>query len=143
MIGNEFHGDDVNAEGAIAIFTLADGLVLAVYPRSELAKDAGVPSGPPTSGEFSIGHAVASRDEVDAVLATARAAGAAMLAEPRDRPRASTRATSRTPMGTCGRCCTTRRSAETIGHLPLVGLSRARGGPGRSGRARAGDVLRR
>jgi predicted lactoylglutathione lyase len=29
---------------------------------------------------------VTSRDEVDAVLATARAAGATMLAEPRDRP---------------------------------------------------------
>lgn len=40
VIGSEFHGDEVNAEGAIAIFTLADGLVLAVYPRSELAKDA-------------------------------------------------------------------------------------------------------
>jgi catechol 2,3-dioxygenase-like lactoylglutathione lyase family enzyme len=86
VIGTEFRGDDVEADGAIAIFTLDDGLILAVYPRSELVKDAGVPPGPPTSGEFSIGHAVASRDEVDAVLATARAAGATMLAEPRGRP---------------------------------------------------------
>ena len=86
IIGSEFRGDDVDANGAIAIFTLDDGLILAVYPRSELAKDAGVPPGPPTSGEFSIGHIVTTRDEVDAVLATARAAGATMLAEPRDRP---------------------------------------------------------
>ena len=86
VIGTEFRGDDVDADGAIATFTLDDGLILAAYPRSELAKDAGVPPGPPTSGEFSIGHAVASRDEVDAVLAAARAAGATMLAEPRDRP---------------------------------------------------------
>ncbi|HEY0814910.1 MAG TPA: VOC family protein [Pseudonocardia sp.] len=86
VIGTEFSGDAVNAEGAIATFTLADGLVLALYPRSELAKDAAVAPGPPVSGEFSIGHAVRSRDEVDAVLATARAAGATMLAEPRDRP---------------------------------------------------------
>jgi uncharacterized protein len=86
VIGTEFRGDGVNADGAIAIFTLDDGLILAVYPRSELAKDAGVPQGSPMSGEFSIGHAVASREEVDAVLATAKAAGATMLAEPRDRP---------------------------------------------------------
>ena len=86
VIGTEWGGDDVDAAGAIAMFTLEGGLVLAVYPRSELAKDAGVPPGAPTSGEFSIGHLVSSRAEVDAALADARAAGATLLAEPRDRP---------------------------------------------------------
>jgi hypothetical protein len=38
------------------MFNLRGGLILTVYPRSELAEDAGVPFGPPKSGEFSIGH---------------------------------------------------------------------------------------
>jgi predicted lactoylglutathione lyase len=38
------------------------------------------------SGTFSLGHLVASRDEVDAVLARAVAAGAEPLGEPHDRP---------------------------------------------------------
>ena len=52
----------------------------------ELAKDAGLPAEPPKSGEFSIGHVVARRDDVDTVLAQARAAGATVLGEPHDRP---------------------------------------------------------
>jgi uncharacterized protein len=86
VIGSEYTDTDTDADGAIAMFTLDGGLILTVYPRSELAKDAGVPQSPPASGEFSIGHAVASRAEVDAVLAAARAAGATLLAAPRDRP---------------------------------------------------------
>ena len=86
VIGTEFRGDDAEADGAVAMFTLDGGLILAVYPRSELAKDAGLPPGPPTAGEFSIGHVVDSRADVDAVLADAKAAGATLLAEPRDRP---------------------------------------------------------
>ena len=86
VVGTEFRDDYTEAAGAIAIFNLEDGLILTVYPRSELAKDPGVPFGPPKSGEFSIGHAVASRTEVDAVLARAKAAGATVLAKPHDRP---------------------------------------------------------
>ena len=37
-------------------------------------------------GEFSIGHAVASRAEVDEVIAQAKAAGAAVTDSPHDRP---------------------------------------------------------
>jgi hypothetical protein len=44
------------------------GLILSLYPRSELAKDARIPRTPPTSGEFSIGHIVRERSEVDALL---------------------------------------------------------------------------
>lgn len=85
VIGTEFRGE-TEADGAVAMFTLDGGLILAVYPRSELAKDAGLPPGPPPAGEFSIGHVVDSRADVDAVLADAKAAGATLLAEPRDRP---------------------------------------------------------
>ena len=72
VIGSEFVGDDVDPAGAVAMFELPDGLILWLYPRTELAKDANVAPGPPKSGEFSLGHAVASKDEVDAVLAQAK-----------------------------------------------------------------------
>ena len=50
------------------------------------AKDANVSLEPPKTGEFSIGHAVASKAEVDAVLAQAEAAGATVTDQPHDRP---------------------------------------------------------
>ena len=86
VIATEFVGDDENPAGAIAMFHLDGNLILALYPRTELAKDAGIAFGPPKSGEFSIGHLVASRDDVDALLAQAEAAGATLTGPPHDRP---------------------------------------------------------
>lgn len=86
LVGTEFVGDDVNPTGTIALFRLQGGLVLSVFPRSELAKDARVPLAEGKSGEFSLGHAVASRAEVDEVMAAAEAAGATVTDAPHDRP---------------------------------------------------------
>jgi catechol 2,3-dioxygenase-like lactoylglutathione lyase family enzyme len=86
VIGTEFAGDDTHPAGAVAMFQLEGGLILALYPRTELAKDANIPLGPPKPGEFSIGHAVASQAAVDAMLAQAQAAGAALTDQPHDRP---------------------------------------------------------
>ena len=86
IVGTEFVGDDVNPAGAIAMFELRNGLILSLYPRTELAKDANIPLGPSETGEFSIGHAVASRAEVDALLTRAEAAGATVTDQPHDRP---------------------------------------------------------
>jgi catechol 2,3-dioxygenase-like lactoylglutathione lyase family enzyme len=86
VIGTEFVGDDTNPAGAAAMFQLETGLILALYPRTELAKDANVPLGAPKSGEFSIGHAVASKADVAALLAQAKAAGATLTGQPHDRP---------------------------------------------------------
>lgn len=86
VIGTEFAGDETNPAGAIAMVHLQGGLILALYPRTELAKDANVPFGPSTAGEFSIGHAVASKAAVDALLAQAAAAGATVTDPPHDRP---------------------------------------------------------
>ena len=69
VIGTEFAGEDTNPAGAVAMFQLQAGLILALYPRTELAKDANVPFGPPKTGEFSLGHAVATKADVDALLA--------------------------------------------------------------------------
>jgi uncharacterized protein len=86
VIGTDFVGDETNPSGVAAMFELEGGLTLALYPRTELAKDANVPFGPPKTGEFSIGHAVASRADVDALLAKAEAAGATRTDEPHERP---------------------------------------------------------
>jgi hypothetical protein len=86
VVATEFHDDISGADGAIAAFTLEGGLILSLYPRSDLAKDAGVPLAPSKSGEFSIGHIVSDRASVDALLGQATAAGATILDEARDRP---------------------------------------------------------
>lgn len=86
VIGTEFVGDEVEPDGAIAMFELQGGVILCLYPRTELAKDAKVPLGPPKTGEFSIGQAVASKAEVDALLTQAQAAGATLTDRPHDRP---------------------------------------------------------
>jgi catechol 2,3-dioxygenase-like lactoylglutathione lyase family enzyme len=85
LIGTEFRGDEDTPDGTTAVFQLDGGLMLSIYPRSELAKDAGVPLAGAKPGEFSIGHVVATRTEVDEVIAQARAAGA-VATDPHDRP---------------------------------------------------------
>jgi hypothetical protein len=86
VVATELVDDETNAAGAIAMFHLRGGLILALYPRSELAKDADIPFGPPKTGEFSIGQLVESRAEVDALLARAEQAGATLTGPPHDRP---------------------------------------------------------
>ena len=86
IVATEFVGDANNASGAVVMFDLADGLILALYPRTELAKDAAVPYAPAKTGEFSVGQLVGNKDEVDAVLAAAAAAGATVTDPARERP---------------------------------------------------------
>jgi hypothetical protein len=76
VIATDYTGDDTHPAGAIALVHLDGGQILSLYPRTDLAKDAGIPAGPAQSGEFSLGQIVATRDDVDAVLARAEAAGA-------------------------------------------------------------------
>jgi uncharacterized protein len=86
VIGTEFVGSDIEPAGAVVMFHLEGGLILALYPRTELAKDASVPIGEEKTGEFSIGHAVESRAAVDELLARAEASDAVLTAPPSDRP---------------------------------------------------------
>ncbi len=62
--------------GAVAFFDLEGGLKLAVWERASIAHDAGLPKSGRGATEFTIGHNVRSRDEVDAVMSEAAAAGA-------------------------------------------------------------------
>lgn len=65
------------AEG-VAFFQ-AGGVVLSLYPRTELAKDAGLaPEGSGFPG-IALAHNTRTRDEVDAVLAEAVAAGGTLV----------------------------------------------------------------
>jgi catechol 2,3-dioxygenase-like lactoylglutathione lyase family enzyme len=86
IIATEFQRDERSGAGAIAIFRLDGGLILSIYPRAELAHDAKVALMQPSSGEFSIGQLVDSREAVDAALALAEAAGATITDQPHDRP---------------------------------------------------------
>jgi uncharacterized protein len=85
VVGTQWTDGRTGADGAVAMFELDGGLLLNLYPRSDLAKDAAIPVGPPHSGEFSLAQLVRSRDEVDELLENAAAAGAAVTA-PHDRP---------------------------------------------------------
>jgi uncharacterized protein len=86
IVGTEFVRDDEAPGGAAAMFELEGGLLLSLYGRDDLEQDASVTFDAPGRGEFSIGHLVASKDDVDAVLAEAQAAGATLTEEPHDRP---------------------------------------------------------
>lgn len=86
VIGTEFTGGDDEPAGAAVMFKLSAGMTLALYPRTELAKDANVPLPEPSTGGFSIGHFVATDAEVDALLAQAEAAGATLTDTAHRRP---------------------------------------------------------
>ena len=85
IVGTEWTDEMTGANGAIAMFKLDGGLLLNLYPRVDLAKDAAIPVGAPQSGEFSLAQLVRSREEVDALLDKAAAAGATVTPA-HDRP---------------------------------------------------------
>jgi catechol 2,3-dioxygenase-like lactoylglutathione lyase family enzyme len=70
IIGTEFE------DGAVVFFNMNEDLILALYPKASLAKDAKVPLGPSGPADLSLGHIVGSRQEVDAVMLQASRAGA-------------------------------------------------------------------
>ena len=86
ITGTQFAGGEQSPAGAVAMFTLEDGLILSVYPRSELAKDAGVDPSHTAGSGISIGHFVESRDEVDRLLELAAGAGGCALGPAHERP---------------------------------------------------------
>lgn len=79
IIGTEFE------DGAVVFFEMNDDLILALWPRRSLAKDAKVPVTPSSSSDFSIGHIVNSKQEVDAIMKQAERAGANITDPAHDR----------------------------------------------------------
>jgi catechol 2,3-dioxygenase-like lactoylglutathione lyase family enzyme len=86
IVGQEFHDKVTGADGTIAFFTLETGLMLGLYERDNLAKDASLPAGPPSSTEFSLGIPATSQTEVDQLLAQVAAAGGTVTAPAHMRP---------------------------------------------------------
>ncbi|MBX3196730.1 MAG: VOC family protein [Labilithrix sp.] len=65
--------------GAVAFFTLAGGLKLAIWAQDDLAHDTGLEKTPISSTAFSIGHNVKRREQVDPVMEQAARAGAEIV----------------------------------------------------------------
>ncbi|RYF01872.1 MAG: VOC family protein [Comamonadaceae bacterium] len=66
--------------GAVAFFDLQDRLKLAVWPRKSIAADTGLPiSAIRGTHEFTIGHNVSSKEQVDGVLKEVVSAGARIV----------------------------------------------------------------
>ncbi len=70
IVGTEFE------YGAVAFFELQSGLQLALWLRSSIAHDTGIPKTPPSPTELTLGHNVSSKEQVDEVMEQARRAGA-------------------------------------------------------------------
>lgn len=78
IIGKEFE------YGAVVFIQLQSGLRLALWPRKSISHDSGLPVGPASATEVTLGHNVASKAEVDAVMAQVRAAGATIAKPAQD-----------------------------------------------------------
>src|SRR5262245_5494384 len=70
IVGTEFE------DGAVAFFDLQAGLRLALWPRKSIARDTALAPGHPNPTEFTIGHNVSSKAEVDRAMDQAKRAGA-------------------------------------------------------------------
>ena len=73
IVGQEFE------HGAVVFIDLQPGLRLALWPRRSIAHDTGLALTPASATNMTLGHNVSSKAEVDAVLAKATSAGAAIV----------------------------------------------------------------
>jgi catechol 2,3-dioxygenase-like lactoylglutathione lyase family enzyme len=73
IIGQEFE------HGAVVFFDLDGGLKLALWARDNIAHDSTVTKAQPSATEFTIGHNVRTKQEVDAVISQAEGAGARIV----------------------------------------------------------------
>lgn len=78
IIGAEFE------HGAVAFFELQSGLKLAIWPIASIAHDTGIRAQPISPTTCTLGHNVASKAEVDAVMEQAGKAGAVIVKKAQD-----------------------------------------------------------
>jgi catechol 2,3-dioxygenase-like lactoylglutathione lyase family enzyme len=79
IVGTEFE------DGAVVFFTVKDDLILALYPRASLAKEAKLSMTPPSPTDLSLGQILPSKEAVDEVMEQAARAGALTTDPARDR----------------------------------------------------------
>jgi hypothetical protein len=70
IVGEEFE------HGAAVFFDLSENMKFALYERKNIAWDAKIKESKPSPTEFTIGHLVNSKKEVDDVMKQAKKAGA-------------------------------------------------------------------
>jgi catechol 2,3-dioxygenase-like lactoylglutathione lyase family enzyme len=70
IVGTEFE------HGAVAFFELQPGLELAIWSRDNIAHDATISKTAHSPTDFTLGHNVGSKEEVDTVMEQAKRAGA-------------------------------------------------------------------
>jgi catechol 2,3-dioxygenase-like lactoylglutathione lyase family enzyme len=78
IIGKEFE------HGAVAFFDLQAGLKLAIWPRKSISHDSGLPLSSASPTEFTLGHNVSSKEEVNAVMEQVKNAGAVIVKPAQD-----------------------------------------------------------
>jgi catechol 2,3-dioxygenase-like lactoylglutathione lyase family enzyme len=78
IVGQEFD------HGAVAFFDLEAGIRLAIFERKNLALDANINQTQPNPAEFTLGHNVRSKEEVDKVMEVVKKAGATITVPAHD-----------------------------------------------------------
>src|SRR5262249_54264242 len=78
IFGQEFE------HGAVAMFDLQNGLKLAIWPRDSIAHDSKLRQTRPSPTEFTLGHNLNSKAEVDATMIQAEMAGATIVKPAQD-----------------------------------------------------------
>src|SRR5215212_6640382 len=78
IMGQEFE------HGAVAFFDLQNGAKLAIWPRKSIAHDAQIVQTVASPTEFTLGHNLNSKAEVDMVMAQAEKAGATITKPAQD-----------------------------------------------------------
>ena len=73
IVGQEFE------YGAVVFIELQSGLRFAIWPRKSIAHDTGLSPDTKSPIEFTLGHNVNSKSEVDAVMNQAKMAGAVIV----------------------------------------------------------------
>ena len=63
----------------MAFFDLQNGLKLAIWPRRSISHDTDLLENKPNPIEFTLGHNVSSKEEVDEVMKQAKNAGATIV----------------------------------------------------------------
>ena len=78
IVGREFE------HGAVAFFELQPGLALTLWAQADIAHDSGLARTPVSPTAVTLGHNVASREEVDALMDQAGKAGAKIVKPAQD-----------------------------------------------------------
>ena len=78
IVGQEFE------HGAVSFFDLQAGLKLAIWNRKDIAYDTNLNQTPPSPTQFTLGHNVGSKDEVDKLMEQAKKAGATITVTAHD-----------------------------------------------------------